>query len=85
MHTVGCGQFQSDCEWILNMGVLFEIMAKITNENQICISINGEKNLYFCWNNFTFEQQYQNTGLKVQNGENLSLGLIFVDNFCQNT
>ena len=60
-----------------------DFLAKITNENQICNRIIGAKNLIF--DETTFEQQYQNTGLKTQNGEKLSLGLIFIDNFCQNS
>ena len=39
----------------------------------------------FWWNSFAFDQQYLNIGLKTQNVEKLSLDLIFIDNFCQNT
>ena len=40
--------------------------------------------MHFWWNNITFDQQYLNKGLKTPNLENLSLDLIFIDNFCQN-
>ena len=36
-----------------------------------------------CANSFNFEQTYLNTGLKTQNVEELSLDLIFHDNFWQ--
>ena len=35
----------------------------------------------FCAKSFNFDQTYLNTGLKTQNGEELSLDLIFLNNF----
>ena len=54
------------------------------NENQICIFIIGAKRFNFWPNKFSFEQKFQNTGLKTRNGEKFSLlYLLFIENLYQ--
>ena len=79
-------------QWKSNLGLTFprfkfklKLVSKLTNFIfNSCICIINAKNFHFWWKIFAFDQQYLNTSLKTQNGEKLSLDLIFITNFWQN-
>ena len=54
-------------------------VSKVPMENLLLKSLI--KIFIFCTKSFNFHQTYLKTGLKTQNGEELSLDLIFLNNF----
>ena len=54
-------------------------VTKVAMENLLLKSLI--KIFIFCAKSFNFNQTYLKTGLKTQNGEELSLDLIFLNNF----
>ena len=65
--------FGKNYQWKSNLG--------LTNPHLILSSCNC---FHFWWKIFTFDQQHLITSLRTQNGEKLSLDLIFINDFWQN-
>ena len=77
----------SGFEWILNVEfwlLIYSLLFHILSLNSWILHNWCKKTFHFWWNNFTFDQQYLNTGLKTQNGMGKSLDFIFIHNFCRN-
>ena len=100
MHTVRFNWFLSGLEWILNLDFcldFFLIFYKKLLRNvryRLSYSSFWVFGLYsdmfhqsfeaFCTKNIDFHQTYLNTGSKTQNVEELSLDMIFHNNFLLN-
>ena len=96
VHTESFDWFLSGLEWILNLEFCLQKLWYFTRNYHgisdlglilphfeffsLCLSCLI-KIFIFRAKNFIFDQAYQNTGLKIQNVAELSLDLIFCNNF----
>ena len=97
VHTVSFDWFLSGIEWhiylefcllkllIFYQKLLWNIRSRLNSSTfwvfEPVFKYVWSKSSFFCAQSFKFDQTYLNTGLKTQNVEELSLDLIFHNNF----